>query len=226
MISAVLCRHMDLYASSQMTEFLGLGWVCSIRSLWLLFHLLLWFHAPVPAVWLIVPTSLVRRLSHSTLQIPQTPPLAPNIITFFLGVGSTGAPHKTLALSSFQFLSPDLRSSHIFKPGICHDAVLLSYFLSFNPPWLSSEEKYLTDALCMIVLYPPKSMSGLRDHRGLASLGDQENDLGPSEVQTVSLEIWPYLSESRHSFLEWGRELLQELSSCWFLLSYQKVGHL
>lgn len=168
-----------------MTEFLGLGWVSSIGSLRLLFHPFLWFYAPVPAVWLIVPTSLVRRLSHSTLQTPQTPPLARNVITFFLGVGSTGAPHQTLALSSFQFLSPDLRSSPTLKPGICHDAVLLSYFLSFNPPWLSSEEKYLTDALRMAVLCPPKSMSGVRDHRGLASLGDQENDLGPSEVHTV-----------------------------------------
>lgn len=65
------------------------------------------------------------------------------------GDGIHGAPHQTLALSSFQFLSPDLRSAHTLKPGICHDAVLLSYFLSFNPPWLSSEEKYLIDALRM-----------------------------------------------------------------------------
>lgn len=163
----------------------------------------------------------VIRLSHSTLQTPQTPPLARNIITFFPRVGSTGAPHQTLALSPFQFLSPDLRSAPTHKPGLCHDALLLFYFLSFNPPWLSSEGKYLTDAFCMTVLCPPKSLSGLRDHRGLAPLGDQENDLGPSEVQTVcvSPEIWPYLSESRHNFLDWGRELFQELSSCWFPLS-------
>lgn len=125
-------------ASSQMTEILGFGWVCSIGSLRLLFHPFLWLHAPVPAVWLSVPTSLVRRLSHSTLQTPQTPPLARHVITLFLGVGSMGLHtkpwlcllfssclltwdppiHSSLAFAMTQFCCPT------FCPSTHHGSVL------------------------------------------------------------------------------------------------------